>query len=732
MADERYVVGQTFEIRPLHIVAGRPQTFGSGVGGAYSGNGDGWGLQEGPRRGEGGPGRFRDTATPNVLSDLMGGETDFQFIADEYEPRLKALLVNMEQELAQKKQAATGESVLSPEEAARLDQRVALDLIDVKKSQYISTAPAIYGLYGHNPFFMMEVLPRQKMRELWLSGAATAESVSGLHALFDTVYRAALELKVLSLSMDVLAAKLAELDQRRRQAESAASLNIAAWQALLEQRLGIIGVERDIHVQLLPEFLQTELSTAAGSVAGLTPAQALTHYKVVLDDMIAGKLAAIGPIQAPPPWTSGGVTLTYPATNPKIVSPLSKPELEALANLVHLQATGQLGQKWASHHDALLKSESARYLSIASNAFGTLVVRARAVADEQARLAAEAEAKRQATGARVHTFRLAPAGTTQLSAAAGAIAITAGSGLTLEAAIQAGIQALKTLGGTVLDRATGVGIGLLLYSPSLGNSDLYPPTTLSLPAKDLMPDLPDNLAGVAAAGGTVDLPYRVYGDRSKYLVITTQANGGVSPKVPVRALTLDPVANAYTFITADTPPITLTFPIAVPGGSSTTSPVQPVEIPIYTGITLTPIEVKAEPLPGMDQWDIRDGIYTFPLDSGLPAIYVVFSESLDSGRFTRKQLDKKYLKHASDFGVSDTRKNSETLTKFRDAIEAHLADEETIEKGTYLYEKGSKVFFNSKTNNVVILNSDNKFVSGWNLTSGTPQYNAYIDGGSLK
>ncbi|WP_256350375.1 S-type pyocin domain-containing protein [Pseudomonas gingeri] len=632
MADERYVVGQAFEIRPLHIVAGRPQTFGSGVGGAYSGNGDGWGLQEGPRRGEGGPGRFRDTTTPNVLSDLMGGETDFQFIADEYEPRLKALLVNMEQELAQKKQAATGESVLSPEEAARLDQRVTLDLIDVKKSQYISTAPAIYGLYGHNPFFMMEVLPRQKMRELWLSGAATAESVSGLHALFDTVYRAALELKVLSLSMDVLAAKLAELDTKRRQAESAVSVNDAAWQALLEQRLGVIGVERDIHVQRLPEFLQTELSIAAGSVAGLAPAQALIHYKTVLDDMIAGKLAAIRPIQAPPPWTSGGVTLTYPATNPKIVSPLSKPELEALANLVHLQATGQLGQKWASHHDALLKSESARYLGIASNAFGALAARARAVADEQARLFAKTEAKRKA--AEAHTFRLAPTGATQLSAAAGFIAITTGTGLTLEAAIQSGIQALKTLGSAVLDRATGVGIGLLLYSPSLGNSDLYPPTTLSLPARDLIPDLPENLSAIAVAGGTVDLPYRVYGDRSKYSLIATQANGGLSPKVPVRALTLDPAANAYTFTTADTPAITLTFPIAAPDGSSTTSPVQPVEIPIYTGITLTPIEVKAEPLPGMDQWDIRDGIYTFPADSGLPPIYVVFSSPYE-GATTR-------------------------------------------------------------------------------------------------
>nr|WP_052451060.1 S-type pyocin domain-containing protein [Pseudomonas batumici] len=658
----------------------------------------------------------------------MGGETDFQFIADEYNARFKALLADTEQALEQQKQAAKGERSLSPEEAARLDQTVTLDLIDVKKSQYISTAPTIYGLYGHNPFFMMEVLPRQRMRELWNSGAATPESVGNLHVLFDAVYRAALELKVLSLSMDVLAGKLAELDNRRRQAESLASVNDATWQALLEQRLGIIGVERDIHVQCLPEFLQTELSAAAGSVAGLTPAQTLTHYKVVLDGLIAGKLAAIQPIHAPPPWTSGGITVTFPPTNPKIVSPLSKPELEALANLVHLQATGQIGSKWASYHDALLKSESARHLTVTSNAFGALAERAREVAVEQARLAAEAEA--QGKAAKAHTFRLAPAGATQLSVAAGSVAITAGSSLTLEAAIQAGIQALKALGGAVLDRATGVGIGLLLYSPSLGNSDLYPPTSLSLPAKDLIPDLPDNLSEIAAAGGTVDLSYRVYGDRSKYSVIATQANGGVSPKVPVRALRRDPVANAYTFTTADTPPITLTFPIAVPGDSSTVTPVQPVEIPIYTGITLTPIEVKAESFPAVDQWNIRDAIYTFPADSGLPPIYVVLSESLDSGIFTRVQLQAKY-KHAKNFGVMDINQNNDSLRKFRDAIKAHLEDKDTVEKGSYHHAKNSKVYFNPKTNNVVILTKDGKFLSGWQLKEGTDQHKNYMNGGVL-
>ncbi|WP_423242255.1 colicin D domain-containing protein [Serratia marcescens] len=70
------------------------------------------------------------------------------------------------------------------------------------------------------------------------------------------------------------------------------------------------------------------------------------------------------------------------------------------------------------------------------------------------------------------------------------------------------------------------------------------------------------------------------------------------------------------------------------------------------------------------------------LETGVEAVHVMVSDPLGSGRFTRQQLDKKY-KHASDFGVADTRKNRETLTKYRDALEAHLNDKDTVEKGTY-------------------------------------------------
>lgn len=234
--------------------------------------------------------------------------------------------------------------------------------------------------------------------------------------------------------------------------------------------------------------------------------------------------------------------------------------------------------------------------------------------------AAAAEAARVAAFKSAHTFKLPAAGATQLSAAGGSVVAATGSQITLEGALQAG----KAVLGTVFSSATAVGLFALLYPSPLGNGEL-PPTTLNLPAKDLAPNLPANLQDVAAAGGTVDVPYRIIGDQSKYSLVNTQATGGVSPAVPVRALVFDPVANAYTFTGVGAEPFILTFPIAVPGNSSTATPAQPVQNPVYTGITLTPVEIEAEPFPAAEQSDFRDGIYVYPADSGLPPIYAVYS-----------------------------------------------------------------------------------------------------------
>ncbi len=295
----------------------------------------------------------------------------------------------------------------------------------------------------------------------------------------------------------------------------------------------------------------------------------------------------------------------------------------------HVRVTAEVEARRVADEQALLAAEAeAQRIALEAVEQARLEAEAQRVADEHVRLAAEAQAREEA-----NTLKLPEAGKPPLSWVAGAISVTAGSGLSLEATIQAAVEILKAIVGTAVSSTTAVGIGALLYSPSLGNGEL-PARMLDLPAKDLMPDLPNDLSEVAATGGTVDVPYRIYGDQSKYSLVATHAEGGFSPKVPVRALILDPVANAYTFTTSDIPPITLTFPIATPGNSSTTTVVQPLETPAYTGITLEPIEVKAEPLPAARQLDIRDAIYVYPVNSGLPPVYAVFNSPYE-GATTR-------------------------------------------------------------------------------------------------
>lgn len=61
-----------------------------------------------------------------------------------------------------------------------------------------------------------------------------------------------------------------------------------------------------------------------------------------------------------------------------------------------------------------------------------------------------------------------------------------------------------------------------------------------------------------------------------------------------------------------------------------------------------------------------------------------------------------------------------------------MNDIATIEKGVYGFVKDSKVFFNSKTNNAVILDASGNFITGFKVTPGTPQYDNFMKNGVLR
>jgi filamentous hemagglutinin len=103
----------------------------------------------------------------------------------------------------------------------------------------------------------------------------------------------------------------------------------------------------------------------------------------------------------------------------------------------------------------------------------------------------------------------------------------------------------------------------------------------------------------------------------------------------------------------------------------------------------------------------------------------------DLTEISAKQLDRKF-KHAADFGVVTTKKNPETVTQYGDAIKSHMSSPTTIQQGTYGLVPGSKVFFDSKTNNAVVLDGSGRFVTGFKLYNGTSQYENFIKNGVLR
>ncbi|WP_257210083.1 colicin D domain-containing protein, partial [Yersinia bercovieri] len=113
----------------------------------------------------------------------------------------------------------------------------------------------------------------------------------------------------------------------------------------------------------------------------------------------------------------------------------------------------------------------------------------------------------------------------------------------------------------------------------------------------------------------------------------------------------------------------------------------------------------------------------------LPDVGAVIAS--DSIVFSTKQLDKKF-KHAVDFDVVTTKKNSETLKQYETAIKNHMDDTTTFEKGTYGFVKDSKVFFNPTTNNAVIIDKTGEFITGFKVIPGTPQYDNFMKNGVLR
>ncbi|HGY3931403.1 TPA: S-type pyocin domain-containing protein [Citrobacter koseri] len=328
-------------------------------------------------------------------------------------------------------------------------------------------------------------------------------------------------------------------------------------------------------------------------------------------------------------------------------------------------------------------------------------------------------------------------GTVQMAlAGAGSLTLT---GAAEKSILNTILNSVKTLGKAV---PGGYVISAIFHSPKAGEgSD-------KVPGRDLEAMFALNAQHIASQGvkiepgvKSVNLPVRgqlVISNGKLAMQLLKTGNSSIPAAVPV----LNAVRDAATGLDKITVPAVagapartiLVNPAPAPSKPSNTGNQKPVPVtPVHTGTEIKPVEtLVTTTTPAVDAGGLRDFIYWRPdaAGTGVEPVYVMLNDPLDSGRFTRKQLDRKF-KHAADFGVSDTKKNSETLTKFRDAIEAHLTDNATVVKGTYRREKGSKVYFNPRTMNVVILKANGEWLSGWKINPDADNGRIYLETGDL-
>ncbi|WP_181288104.1 S-type pyocin domain-containing protein [Pseudomonas brassicacearum] len=296
----------------------------------------------------------------------------------EYSGVFSKLTESTLKELEKANNTAAGTLILSSFEKAEIEQETTIKAIQSKESEYQAHTKDAYSLYGQNPFFLMKELPFRRIMD---SLQTSPPNIMIAYAAINHAYRSALELKRLSLQKDVLAEKLEQSSKKAARLAATTQPEKNNSISSIDEKLSLINKEKNIRLQLLPGFLLKKALSMLDPTAGLALSKLLINHKTTITKIITAERAAIG---------------AYTRANPNIKPPLSKPEFEALNNLVALQAKTNLGKRWQDYHVSLLHSESVRYLTRTTNTFIGLIERAESAERLKEQLRVAAEQKEQA------------------------------------------------------------------------------------------------------------------------------------------------------------------------------------------------------------------------------------------------------------------------------------------------------------------------------------------------
>ncbi|WP_440090972.1 S-type pyocin domain-containing protein [Pseudomonas putida] len=589
------------------------------IGGGGPGSG-GWGLSDGYPRGTS-PTKndiARVISTRRVLTE------EFQIIekdySDKYAHEINQLPETINALKAQiKAEASSTNGAASP---FVTEQQILSSRISQIRDGYLQILPDANNYFGVPAFYKRGDSMMSRFLDPGFFAATTGQELgvewaTRLQKSWEGTYRLHLEAQKHQALADELRALASQVDQEELSQQPLDLLQVIA------RRTAQIHTERQIHFDCLPNVLQHELGQSVIDDT-LTLVQTFSTYLATAAALVQAKQSQIPP---------------YQDQNPRINSPLSKPQLEGLLHLVDEQRLRRAGPRWQEYHLALALTESIRFLGVYAGATQNLMQRAAEVENLQAQLAAQEEAARQQAEAErlaaeaerqrqealrrsvsyINEARLAVSTPAVIPIGATTFAVAEAAYSALAESIAA---ALTRLVATTVP-SLAVGTLAMAWPSTLGNSERQ--YLISTPLDSLSPAGGPDLAALAASSTSIDLPYLLAGvENENELDLYVVPSG---KPVAVRAATFDSERQVYS-LALDNPQRILTWtPASAPGGdegNSTSLPLVPPGTVVYTGSSLNPVVTEQEGYPALDLLDQERLIITFPMDSGLPPILVVF------------------------------------------------------------------------------------------------------------
>jgi hypothetical protein len=615
--DNTYYLDEALFISAQAPTGAELSLIGGGGGGPGAG---GWGLSDGYPRGTS-PTKndiARVISTRRVLTE------EFQIIEKDYSDKYAHEVNQIPETITALKAQIRAEANSTNGATSTLstEQQILSLRISQIRDGYLQILPDANNYFGVPAFYKRGDSMMSRFLDPGFFAATTGQELgvewaTRLQRSWDGTYRLHIEAQKHQALADELEGLARQVDQEELNHQPLNLLEVIA------RRTAQIHAERQIHFDCLPNVLQHELGQTVIDDA-LTLVQTFSAYLATAAALVQAKQSQI-PL--------------YHDQNPRINAPLSKPQLEGLLHLVDEQRLRRAGPRWREYHLALSLTESIRFLGVYAGATQNLMQRAAEVEDLQGQLAAQAEAARQQAEAErlaaeaerqrqealrrsisyINEARLAGLTPAIIPIGATSFAVAEAAYSALGEAIAAAIARLVAT--TIPSLA--VGTLAMAWPSTLGNSERR--YLISTPLASLTPPGGPDLAILAASATSIDLPYLLAGSEHENGMDLYVVPGG--KPVPVRAATFDSERQVYS-LALDNPQRILTWtPASAPGGedgSSTSLPPAPPGTVVYTGSTLNPVRTETEGYPALDLLDQERLIITFPMDSGLPPILVVF------------------------------------------------------------------------------------------------------------